>query len=120
MFGEHTKEEAELIWQAAIAIGHKPVWYTVRDVTTVHVETESGHRHFNPLDPNRLDFFDVLAWILKQRNSWAIQFPQFTNSSYSHEEFRTVFCLCVTQSAVDLFNQINRKENVFHETAGQD
>jgi hypothetical protein len=46
-----------LIEDAAKGIGLSPSRYTVRDSTTVHV----NGRYWNPLNPNRADFWQVLA-----------------------------------------------------------
>lgn len=59
-----TESELQLIENAALALGYAPFRYTVRDSTVIYVSPNGASaRYWNPLDPGRHDFFDVLTYL---------------------------------------------------------
>jgi hypothetical protein len=59
-----TENELQLIEHAALALGYAPSRYTVRDSTVIYVSRRGSSAHYwNPLDPGRHDFFDVLTFL---------------------------------------------------------
>lgn len=59
-----TESELQLIENAARALGYAPSRYTVRDSTVIYViRADSSARYWNPLDPTRHDFFDIVTFM---------------------------------------------------------
>lgn len=90
-----TDEEKDLIWRAALALGYEPMFYQVRELSVVHVKTDDGQsRYWNPLDPTRLDFFEVFQFVLEKENELKL------NPFVSPVDFPKIVCEQITRYAV--------------------
>lgn len=100
-------EDRQLVWQTALAVGHKPSLYQVRENIAVHIAAgPDKSRYWNPLDPSRQDFFEVLEWLVSA-DHLAIHMlgdiaPCTPEDSVA---FPSTVCRVLTQKAAEVYHR---------------
>jgi hypothetical protein len=135
-----TELEMQMIEGAARALGHAPFRYTVRDDTRVHIRTTGPFpsRHWDPLDPTRHDFFDILDFLARHdsleiraevqesgpsgvyaavyRAKWG-GVPVAAVASSENYSIPKAFCLALTRAAQKFHNEVKHDDSIQHESA---
>lgn len=134
-----TEYEMQMIEGAARALGYKPFRYTVRDDTRIHIQTTGPFpsRHWDPLDPARHDFFDVLTFLARcdsveivaesRKGSVAgvyaaVHHPRFgaplaAVASCENFSIPKAFCMALTRAAQKFHNEVKHDDSIQHESA---
>lgn len=128
-----TESELQLIENAARALGYAPFRYTVRDSTVIYVSPNgSSARYWNPLDPGRHDFFDVLSYLARHDSVEivaedrtgsvpgvyaAVHYDRFkapVAAVASSEQYSIpkAFCMALTRAAQKFNQEVNHDDSI--------
>lgn len=134
-----TENELQLIEDAALALGYVPSRYNVRDSTVIYVSRNgSNGRYWNPLDPGRHDFFDIVTCMSLSGRSLELVIEHSTGfasgvfasvfrgdgvpsisalSSSDGLSIPKAFCVALTRIAQKFHQEVIRNDHIQHEPA---